>query len=280
MNRLGYQAFVALLWGCLLMFGNAWAAPDRAALAQAREDLMAGFRKQVEEANRAIDSGRLEGQALAQAYRARGVGHSHLAQYPRAISDFTQAIEIDGFNPQFYQDRAIAFLRMREFLRANTDLDMVLGLDRDNFNGLREKGRVAFYQGDFDGASRYFLQASRVTTGEGQVYAALWTNLAALRGGRQAPLNFESTGRKRWPLPVADLLLGQSTPEQMLELADSPNAGTYLSYQCEARFYLGQHYLVQGRRDEARASFQAAVDTGKVDYMEYDWALRELESLR
>lgn len=279
MNRLGYP-FVALLLACLMSLGNAWAAPDQVALTQAREDLMASFRKQVEQASRDIDSGRLEGQPLAQAYRTRGVGRSHLAQYPSAVADFTQAIEIDGFNPQFYQDRAIAFVRMRDFLRANTDLDMVLGLDRDNFNGLREKGRVAFYQGDFDGAARYFLLASKVTAGEGQVYAALWTNLAALRGGRQAPLRFEAAGRKQWPLPVADLLLGQASPEQMLELADSPNPGTYLSYQCEALFYLGQHYLVQGRRDEARASFQAAVDTGKVDYMEYDWALREIELMR
>lgn len=270
-----------VLAGCVSV-GAALAAPDSVALAQTREAMTAAYSKQVEDATRAIDSGRLEGEALADAYRKRGVGSSHLGQYAAAVTDFSRAIDLDGFNPQYYQDRAIAYLRLREFTQANTDLDMVLGLDRDNFNGLREKGRVAFYQGDFDGAMRHFVKASRVIERDGQVYAAMWVNMAALRAGYPAPMSLELSGnaRERWPVPAALLLQGEGSPEAVLKRADVDNPGTFLSLQCEAHFYVGQHHLLKGRKDEARASFQAAVDTGKTDYMEYDWALRELELLK
>lgn len=267
----------------LMCLQAALAAPDQVALAQAREELRAEFSAQVAAADRAIASGSLEGQRLADQLRKRGVGHSHLGQYDLALVDFTQAIELDGFNPQYYQDRAIAYLRTRDFVRANTDLDMVLGLDRENFSALREKGRVAFYQGDFATAMRYFAQASRSVAHDGQIYAAIWANVAALRAGRPAVLKLQLSSdgsRSRWPVPVAQLLLGERTVEEVLQRADSSNPRTYLSMQCEAHFYIGQHHLIQGRREQARESFQAAVDTGKSDDLEYDWALRELESLK
>lgn len=279
--KMGIKGFVALL--AVVLASGAWAAPEQVAVVQARENLLAAFQAQVDEATRALSSGGLEGQRLALQLRKRGVGYSHLQQYDLAVADFTRAIELDGFNPQFYQDRAISYLRQRDFARASTDLDMVLGLDRDNFGGLREKGRVAFYQGDFDRAAQYFLQASRVVDRDGQIYAALWVNLAAQRAGKPATLRVEASGgnaRVRWPVPVADLYAGTLEPERVLEMADSSNPQTFLSLQCEAQFYLGQYYLMKGRKDDARASFQAAVDTGKTDYMEYDWSVRELELLK
>lgn len=276
------------VWGCLLLTAMWWvqaaqAAPDQVALAQAREELRAAFEAQVAGADSAIVAGALEGRPLAEQLRKRGVGYSHLGQYDKAIADFSRAIELDGFNPQFYQDRAIAYLRSRDFRHANTDLDMVLGLDRENFSGLREKGRAAFYQGDYDTATRYFTQAARSVAHDGQFYAAIWANMSALRAGRTAVLKLQlasENSRERWPVPVADLLNEERSVEEVLQRADSSNARTYLSIQCEAHFYVGQYHLIHGRREQARESFQAAADTGKTDDLEYDWALRELEALK
>ena len=80
-------------------------------------------------------------------------------------------------------------------------------------------------------------------------------------------------------MPVADLYLGNTTPEKVLANAESSIARTHLMLQCEAQFYLGEYYLLKGEKERARASFKASLDTGVTDFMEYDWALRELEVL-
>lgn len=80
-------------------------------------------------------------------------------------------------------------------------------------------------------------------------------------------------------MPVAELLKGSISPQQYLAQADAANPRAYLMLQCEVQFYLGQYYLTKGEKDLARQSFSAAVETGVTDFMEYDWALRELEVL-
>ncbi|MFN0317790.1 MAG: hypothetical protein ACKVQA_22415 [Burkholderiales bacterium] len=266
----------------MLLAAPSFAAPDQQSLAKAKQTMRAEFQSAVEGATREIESGQVHGSRLATAYRTRGVNRSHLLAYDKAIEDFSTAIELDGFNPQYYQDRAIAYLRAREFSKADTDLEMVLGLDRTNFSALREKGRTAFYRGDYAAAEGFFLHASRSADREGLAYSMLWVSLAAQRAGKPSPLNItvpSGQDRSQWPVPVAELLKGSISAEQFLAQTDATNPRAYLMLQCEAQFYLGQYYLTKGEKDLARKSFSAAVETGITDFMEYDWALREIEAL-
>ena len=279
-NWYGLIRAVVLSWAVIAT--PCISAPDQQSLSQAKQKMRAGFQSVVDDAARAIESGQVQGKRLAAAYRNRGVNYSHLLAYDKAIEDFSKAIEIDGFNPQYYQDRAIAYLRAREFAEADRDLEMVLGLDRTNFSALREKGRTAFYRGNYEEAAGFFLQASRSADPEGKIYSMLWVSIAAQRGGKPSPLNItvpKGQERSQWPVPVAELLTGALSPQQLLALAEPDNPRAYLMLQCEARFYLGQYYLMKGEKELARQSFTAAVDTGVTDFMEYDWALRELEVL-
>jgi len=74
-----------------------------------------------------IESGTLEGKELADAYRLRGIAYSQLSEDERAVRDFTSAIELEQVAVEYYADRAITYLRLRELKKANTDLDMALG---------------------------------------------------------------------------------------------------------------------------------------------------------
>jgi lipoprotein NlpI len=75
------------------------------------------------------------------------------------------------------------------------------------------------------------------------------------------------------------MLRGAISPTEAIRTAASIDPRKALQRLCEASFYAGQLYLIQGERDAAKAAFEAAVATGVVEYLEYDWALREMELL-
>jgi lipoprotein NlpI len=73
---------------------------------------------------------------------------------------------------------------------------------------------------------------------------------------------------------------GQLDPAQAIAAAASPDPRVALGQQCEAYFYAGEEYLIRHEPQQARAAFEAAVATGMTDFIEYDWAVRELEGLQ
>ena len=230
-----------------------------------------------------IDSGKLEGKQLAETFRNRGVGYNYLLEYNKALEDFNHAIEIDLMDPQAYEDRAILYLKLRDYAKAGTDLDMALGLDSKRASAYREKGRVAAYRGDFDRAAIEFDRALQNSEGDAQVYTALWLHIALTRAGRgeQTPLKevVAQMNPERWPYPAVQMFLGEIPPQAAVRAAASPVAGDELMRRCEAWFYAGEKYLIDGDTGYAREAFRSAVATEITDFLEYDWSVRELERL-
>jgi len=260
------------------------AGPSAQELSQTAEKKRATLVARVERATQGIDSGRWQGQELAELYRFRGITYSHLTDNQRAVQDLNKAIELDAFNPQYYEDRAITYLKLRDFANARSDLSMSLGLDRKRPAAYREEGRLASYQGEHARAARSFAQALDYDEGMGALYAAIWVHLAVARGGLNmlSPLAPYATAvpPAQWPAPVVRMLVGTISPADAIALADAPDAETFLNQKCEAYFYAGEQYLVQHDADAARAAFEAAVATGVTDFVEYDWAKRELELMK
>ena len=260
------------------------AGPSAEELAQADERKRASLVDRVDRFTQEIDSGRLQGRVLAEVYRYRGIAYSHLKQNERAAEDLSKAIELDPFSPQYYEDRAIAYLKLREFSRAQTDLAMALGLDRKRPTAYREEGRLASYQGEYARAARSFALAMENDHGMGVLYAAIWLHIAVTRGALDAPSPLPpyagALPPTQWPAPVVQMLIGTIQPDQAIALADALDPDTYQAQKCEAYFYAGEHYLAQQNKEAGEAAFQAAVATGVTDFLEYDWALRELELMR
>jgi len=279
------RSWLWLVTACILLSGSAFGVePDSELAAQLQLERRQNAERRLLQASQIIESGAADDKQLAEAFRARGVARSHLLQFPEALADFDQAVELDSLNPQYYEDRAITYLKLREFKDANRDLDMALGLAPDRVVGHREKGRLASYQQDFGQAAREFNLALKTSDNAAVVYGALWLHIAIRRGGLdgEAPLAAidSQLDPRQWPAPVVKMYLGQLQPEEVLVAATTTDPRTSLMQQCEASFYVGQEYLFRKQPEQARASFQAAVATGITEFLEYDWAARELELMK
>lgn len=230
-----------------------------------------------------IDAGDLDDLQLAEAFRNRGVARNYLLDYAGALKDFDRAIQLQQVTPQYYEDRAIVYLKLRDYAKADTDLEMTLGLDSKRASAFREKGRLAAYQGDYDRAVMEFGRAVQNSEGEAAVYGALWLHIALARAGRGQQTMLKDLAAQlnpgAWPYPVLLMFLGEASVQTTIQAAGSPVAEQALMRRCEAWFYAGEKYLIDGDTEHAREAFKAAVATQVTDFLEYDWATRELERL-
>ncbi len=260
------------------------AGPSAEALSQAAAMKRTSLIVEVDRLTAGIDSGRLQGRELAEAFRHRGIALSRLSENERAVKDFAKAIELEQLNPEYYEDRAITYLKLREFALAQTDLAMALGLDSKRPTAHREEGRLASYRGEHARAAHSFALAMDNDRGMGAVYAAIWLHIAATRGGLNAssplPSFAEGLPSTLWPAPVIQMFTGAIQPEEAIAKAQSPDVDTDQAQKCEAYFYAGEQYLLDQKPEAAKAAFESAVTTGMTEFLEYDWALRELELMK
>lgn len=246
-------------------------------LAERRQRLQDG----IAQLSARIESGDTESAQLAQLFRDRAVARSYLTQYAEALADLDRAIELNQISGQLYEDRAITHLKLRDFKAANADLDMVLGLDSHRSSAFREKGRLAFYQGDFERAAQEFDRALRSASDAAIVYGVVWLEMALRRAKSEAQSPIGSVlvqiQPTQWPAPVLQMFGGTLSPEDAVANSRADTPRETLMQQCEAYFYAGQKYLIDGQQDKARKAFESAVATGVAEFMEYDWSARELE---
>jgi len=238
----------------------------------------------IVQATRRIESGELDDRQLAAAFRARAVARNRLLQHAEALADLSRAVDLDPFNPLYYEERATTYLKLREFKQADVDLEMALGLDSSRLGARREKGRLAFYLGDYQEAAYDLIRVARDAEGQAFVYSVIWLDLAIRRGKleRQSRLGLAEQELRdgEWPTPLLRMYQGSLDPAGAIAAAAADDPRTALARQCEAYFYAGQEYLLRQQPQQARAAFEAVVATGMTDFLEYDWAVRELELLK
>jgi lipoprotein NlpI len=278
------HGWLALLFALVAGASSAQAVePDSDLARQLRTQQRQAAERAIAQATLQIESGTLDDKQLASAFRTRAVARNRLVQYAEAVMDLSRAVELDPFNPLYYEDRAIAHLKLREFPQADLDLEMALGLDSGRAGAQREKGRLAFYRGDYEQAAQHFTRLARSAEGQAFVYSVLWLELAIRRGGLKRPsrlaLAEKVAGAERWPAPLVQMYRGKMQPEQAIAAAAAVDPRVALEQQCEASFYAGQAYMIRQQPQQAKAAFEAAVATGVTDFLEYDWAVRELELL-
>jgi tetratricopeptide (TPR) repeat protein len=194
-----------------------------------------------------------------------------LGQLDKSAGEFDKAIELDPNEPSVYAQRATLFLAGGEPGKALLDSTKAAALEptRDRVN---ELGYTQFAAGDFKNAAVSLSTRSR------KPYVTLFRYLALTRFGETATKTLvDEVADSRtvaWPRPVVEFYLGRHSAVALLSTAQTP------AQRCEANFYVGEKYLLEGDVRQATEFFKSAVGICSKIYVEYGVALAELSRLR
>lgn len=226
--------------------------------------------------DKAIDSGRLKGDALAQRYWERGMQYAKLGHYDKAIADYTSAIDGNSKLIGAYIDRAVGYARLEKYKQAYADLDAVLQLQPNNLRAYATRGTLSFLVGKYDFAAADFKRYLNLKPDD--MYRMLWLYLSEKYHDRNAAVSdvaqfSANVNLDVWPGAILKLYLGVVDADAVIKALSQgvPNMNT--GNACEAYYYLAQYYLLHNDRQTALELFNKAVATRAKAYVEYEFAL-------
>lgn len=231
-----------------------------------------------------LASGKLNDGQRAQALAARGIAYDETDRPVHALSDLDEAIRLVPDKLRYRLDKAAVLAgraRFAEAVALFADLAKEDKLREATASDLMHYGRSLYYLGRSGEAVVQMEAANRLGEQEGNLFSAIWLHLASHNQDRPTALEgaLARNASREWPYPIGEMLLNRRTPESLLEAAHSSDSGLERDQLCEAYFYLGQKYLLDGDREQAREFFDKAYRQDVKPYSEYVLARHELERL-
>lgn len=275
MAALKNWSWLTLLFPLIFIFGTAPALGKDCAALLRNNDLD----KAIECLTELIESGNLSRDHLAIAYGNRGIAWKRKKDYDRAIADYNRVLEIKPREAKAYYNRGITWMEKGSYDQAMADFTKAIEINANYLWAYHGRGILFFTQGRFVQASEDFKVS--LTINPKDSFGAIWLFLAMERAGKNGQQ--ELHGRKdnlplsEWPGPVIQFYLGKSSLAEVLSLAINPDPGKQKENLCRAYFYLGQHFLIKGDRNQAVKMFQFSLDTGLGHLIEYHMAKEELK---
>ena len=265
--------------------------------------------KAIPDLNEAI---RLDPNNSAMAYYSRGLAWGNKKEYDKAISDLSEAIRLDPDNGVAYYLRGKAWANKQEFDKAIADLTEAIRLDSKDDRAYDRRGFVWLDKKDIDKALSDVNTAIRLNPQESHHHFSLAVILfvtgregvvdeikKALDLGWQGDLSlyglligyFAARGTREdnqakalldqaitrcgtgWPRPIVRYVRGEIDESQLLASASDNDKMT------EARYYLGLDLLQRGQKETALTHFRWIKEHGNPQFLEYRFALAELDRL-
>ena len=214
----------------------------------------------------------------AGAFTGRGSAYLDRGDYDRAIQDFNEAILLDSKSAETFNGRGAAYFGKEDYGPAIQDYTAAIHLNPEVAlsRALLNRGMAHLYAGQPVDAQQDLSQNLRLN--QTDLYGAIWLYLSRAKSGTdgkdELKTNTAGFDLSKWPGPVIQLYLGQSTPEDALRAAGSDS-----DQKCEYSFYVGEYRALRGERPEALALFRSARDGCPKDFIEYVPTLIELQHL-
>ncbi|MBW8755489.1 MAG: hypothetical protein JF595_15355, partial [Sphingomonadales bacterium] len=223
---------------------------------------------------------------------------------------FEKAAELDPESPEIVFHRGLAYTGIGDFEQARLEVKRAL-LTKDDPAYYEKLAEIEITLGDLDAAktaldrgkkldswrhslillaAHYFTGAMDQAEGQGAVVpddsnAALWNAiLRRARGDKEGAAQILAStrleiGKRDWPGPIFDTLLGKLTPAKARAAARGKPNATEFERLCKLNFFLGEWAYLSGDKEAARAALQAAVDTRAYYMLEYAAAKARLANM-
>jgi lipoprotein NlpI len=283
----------ALCWITALLFAGPATAQFRGAVGNCFTGT-GRLQLDIRECSLAIAADAHGGPSLASLYTQRGRAYLESDAPEAALMDFNAALDLNPYSAATLNQRGRAYHKGGDNLRAIADYDAALRLFPYYSEAFRNRGTAHLFGGtldaaiaDFDaaldgvnydpashalrGIAQYFQgrtgdAARNISRAIDMAYpypqAAMWIYLAN-RDRAQLAANAQKLSEGNWPDPLIDAYLGAVSPDAALAAARGRRQRT------QAYFYLGQLLVLNGDTAKARTFFDAAIELGVVDAIEY-----------
>lgn len=219
--------------------------------------------------------------SAAEAFNGRGLARHHLGAYDGAIADFDEALRLYPHFVRAYRNRGVS----HHFAGAPdlADADYAVARQMDPLDPAVHalRGLSRYHQADFAGAIADLTAslALQYPYDQGPLFVYLARTRAG-QDGRTALAAAATFDPSVWPAPVFDLFLGRAGPAAVLSAAAEADPKHSEQRLREARYFLGQHALIQNRPADAVVLFQAVLDADLPASFEVVGARAELARLR
>lgn len=225
---------------------------------------------------RAIDTGRLAGDDLAEALCDRAEAQADLGRPEEGIRDAQSAVKEAPNLARAHECRANLQFSMGEMQRAMTDYTRAISLDAGSTGAFYRRGHARYYAGQYQQAADDFAKAgldSNGTDEDARLYAELWRLWAQKRLGVEPNAAQAALAAKQpdgeWPRPALALFHGRTTVDAMLRSIDHKKGDEREMALVEGYFYAGQWHLLRGEQAEAAEYFRKARAKGITIYIEH-----------
>jgi lipoprotein NlpI/transglutaminase-like putative cysteine protease len=253
------------------------------------QSLQQNIKKRLEDratiVGKAIDSGRLTGDDLAQAYCDRALALSDSGNAAIAMKDAQLAIKTAPNYAAAYVCRGDVWFALKDYPKSIADYTQAITLGDTNSHTVYRRGQSRYYNNQLSSALDDFTKAvdPKNSDADAIVYAELWRAWTQKRLGQA----FDATQIQQakaqqngdWPRPAIALMHGLISVDGVLQQVNRKQGDDKTLALTEAYFYIGQHYLASGDKANAKAYFQKTREQGISFYIEDASAAIELERL-
>jgi Tfp pilus assembly protein PilF len=200
------------------------------------------------------------------AYTNRAFTRLQAGQFSQALADLTQSLEINPQQPAAYSLRGTANLQTGKAAAAIEDYQTALSMD-ENSPALRaDVGFAQFFAGRHEDALASFQSALEVDPQA--EFLNPWRAAALLTLDRRedaerefAAIVAKPNAERTWYDVLTLLLLGKVNDNDVLSAISGADPRQEDGQKCEAFYFIGQRWLLEGKEEDARTYFRQALES-------------------
>jgi lipoprotein NlpI len=253
--------------------------------------------KTIAASSKVIEERRVPDENLILAYCHRATAKVDQGLIDEGLQDAQAAIKINARSAEAHACRGHALFAAGHFQQAAQDFSKAMSLGEEPAQMSFRRGLARYYTGQWQLAAQDLDHAANPRSSDSSdegtaLYARIWQVWAAKREGSAADSTASPTVTPSksinqshpkqgddWPRIALAMVLGERKPEEVLAWVEARPAAQKEVLLPEAHFYIGQQYLVQGLKQEARLHFEKVRSFGMTLFIEHQAAGFELRRM-